>query len=72
MNGHDCIGNACAICHPRCECHACTQARAQERNPFLGGNLYTRVTCQYCLLPIDQPQAHGDGKCNIWTHNVSK
>jgi hypothetical protein len=20
--------------HPRCDCHACTQARAQERNPF--------------------------------------
>lgn len=31
---HSCIGSACAICHPRCECHDCTQARAKERNPF--------------------------------------
>jgi len=22
------------VTHPRCDCHACTQVRAAERNPF--------------------------------------
>lgn len=36
MNGHGCIGSACAICNPKCECHSCTQIRGQINLGGLG------------------------------------
>lgn len=68
MKGHDCIGSACAICHVKCECHDCTQARTREKNPFQPlfppGTLNpTYVNPWNCSASCCQPGYIGDCFC---------
>jgi hypothetical protein len=48
MGAHNCVGHACAICHPRCECHECTQARARENQGGMLGSVQAFVQCPLC------------------------
>lgn len=72
---HNCIGSSCAICHPRCECHECTQARAKEHDTFYGYSplnpLLGNEISGTCPLPCCQPGYVGDCFCNHRRSQIS-
>jgi hypothetical protein len=66
MESHNCIGSACAICHPRCECHECTQIRGRELNPFQNLQQYfDSQLCPFCKNYIPCGKNHTEGGTDL-------